>query len=152
MKIGDGKWEGTVEGVSVFGRGLTQEEVAKDFAALSAKTKERKPVKRLKLRAKLLEMTEVRGVEELNDYLRALLVYTYEVEEVVSGEYDRPKVYVNHWSIMDKKPLKSVPRKLGQSYVLEIELTSEHPELESERRWFDGFELEQYFDVTTPQP
>ncbi len=153
LTIGDGKWEGAVEGLAVYARGLTEKEVVKDFAALSEKAKARKPAKRVKLRGKLVEMTAVRAAEELKDYNRALLVYTYEVEEVISGEYDQPKVYVNHWSLMEKKPLKSIPRKLGQSYTLEIEHLDEHPELDSERRWSDqDLILEEYFDVTTPKP
>ncbi|NOX99410.1 MAG: LamG domain-containing protein [Verrucomicrobia bacterium] len=152
LTIGDGKWEGAVEGLAVYARVLTEEEIVKGFATLSKKAKTRKPAKRVKLRGKLVEMTAVRGAEELKDYNRALLVYTYEVEEVISGEYDQPKVYVNHWSLMEKKPLKSIPRKLGQSYILEIEHLDEHPELDSERRWSDqDLILEEYFDITTPE-
>jgi len=59
---------------------------------------------------------------------------------------------VNHWSIMDKIPLSGIPRKLGQSYTLEIEPYHEHPELEGERRWNDFFEESEFFDITPPQP
>ena len=152
LQLGDGKWEGAVDGLAVYDRGLTAEEVATDFAALTAKAKGRKPADRVKLQGKLVEVTAVRGVEELDTYRRALLVYTYEVEKVTMGKYDKPKVYVNHWSIMDRKPLSSISRKLGQTYSLEIEAMKDHPELLSERRWFDGLAFdEEYFDVTTPE-
>ena len=153
LVIGDGKWDGKVEELAVYGRGLTAEEVAGEAAFLAAMLKKRKPVQRIKLRGKLVGMTDVRGVEELDTYRRALLVYTYEVEKVIEGKYDRSKVIVNHWSIMDREPLRSIPGKLGQSYTLEIELFKEHPELEGERRWNDSMEIaDEYFDVTTPEP
>lgn len=152
LGIGDGHWDGKVEGLAIYGRELKAEEVASDFANLKAKTLSRKPAHRVKLRGKLVEMTEVRGVEELDTYRRALLVYTYEVEKVIEGKYDQSKVFVNHWSIMDKEPLKSIPRKLGQTYLLEIEHLKEHPELTGERRWNDSFSKDQYYDITTPAP
>ena len=59
---------------------------------------------------------------------------------------------MNHWSIMDRKALSGIPRKLGESYVLKIEPLAQHPELTSERRWSDSFDvLDEYFDVTTPE-
>lgn len=150
--IGDGKWDGEVEGLAIYNRALSPKEVSKDFAYWQAKAKARKPARRVKLRAKLVEMTEVRSVEELDTYRRALLAYTYEVEEVIDGKYDQPKVIVNHWSILDRKALSTIPRKLGQTYTLEIEPLKQHPELTSERRWNDSFDvLDEYFDVTTPE-
>ena len=152
LVIGDGEWDGSVEGLAILGRELKSKEIEKDHAYLSARAVERKPVPRVRLQGKLIEMSDIRGVEELDTYQRALLVYTYEVEKVIEGEYKESQVAVNHWSIMDEKPLKSMPRKLGESYILEIEALADHPELESERRWFDGFAAEEYFDVTTPEP
>lgn len=153
MLIGDGKWDGVVEGLAMYGRSLSADEVAGDYAFWQSEAKKRKPATRVKLVGKLVAMTEVRSVEELDTYRRALLAYTYEVEKVVEGKYDQKKVLVNHWSIMDRKALSGIPRKLDQSYTLEIELLSEHPELTSERRWSDSFEvMDEYFDVTTPAP
>lgn len=152
LVIGDGKWDGHVEGVAIYNRALKNKEVAKSVSFWQAKTKSRKPAQRVKLRAKLVEMTEVRSVEELDTYRRALLAYTYQVEEVIEGKYEQKKVIVNHWSIMDRKPLSGIPRKLGESYILEIEPLAQHPELAGERRWSDSFDvLEEYVDVTTPE-
>jgi len=153
LTVGDGKWEGQVNGLAVYGRGLTEGEAAASFASLGSIVMAGTAASnRIKLQGKLVEMTAERGVEELDTYRRALLVYTYEVEKIITGKFDQPKVYVNHWSIMDHKPLKSIKRELGKSYTLEIEPMNEHPELESERRWFDGLALEEHFDVTTPAP
>lgn len=153
LTVGDGKWEGQVNGLAVYGRGLTEGEAAASFASLGSIVMAGTAASnRIQLQGKLVEMTAERGVEELDTYRRALLVYTYEVEKIIRGKFDQPKVYVNHWSIMDRKPLKSIKRELGKSYTLEIEPMNEHPELESERRWFDGLALEEHFDVTTPAP
>ncbi len=151
--VGDGKWEGSGEALAIYGRALEAGEVAADAANLAAKVEGREPAGTIKLRGKLVEMTAPHPVEDLDTYRRALLVYTYEVEEVIEGKYDQPKVLVNHWSILDRKPLASIPRQLGKSYTLEIEALKEHPELTSERRWSDSFEaLDEYFDITTPEP
>lgn len=153
MAIGDGKWDGKVEALAIYGRALDAGEVSADAAGLAAMVKGRKPASTIKLRGKLVEMTAPHPVEDLDTYQRALLVYTYEVEEVIEGKYDQPKVLVNHWSILDRKPLASIPRQLGKSYALEIESLKEHPELTSERRWSDSFEaMDEYFDITTPEP
>ncbi|MCF6312575.1 MAG: LamG domain-containing protein [Verrucomicrobiales bacterium] len=152
LLLGDGAWRGSVEGLAVYSRSLEAGEVAKDAAFWQTQAKSRKPASRVKLKAKLVEMTELRSVEELDTYRRALLFYTYEVEEVIEGKYEQKRVLVYHWSIMDRKALSSMPRELGKSYVLEIEPLAEHPELISERRWSDSFEvLDEYFDVATPE-
>ncbi len=152
LRVGDGTWDGRVEGLAVYQRALAPGEVEEGAAYWLALWKKRQPVARVKLQGKLLEMTEMRSVEALDTYRRALLAYTYQVEQVIEGKYEQKKVIVNHWSIMDRKALSGIPRKIGQSYKLEIEPLDQHPELTSERRWNDSFELmDEYFDVTTPE-
>ena len=153
LVVGDGNWDGKVEGLAVYGRELKEKDLGKDVSYWAVIAKTRKPVNPVKLHGKLVEMTEAHGVEDLDTYHRALLAYTYKVEKVIEGKYDDSKVIVYHWSIMDDKPLSVIPRKLGQLYTLEIEPYKEHPELEGERRWNDLIEVaDEYFDVTTPQP
>ena len=76
----------------------------------------------------------------------------YEVEEVIDGEYELDQILVQHWGLMDEKPVPGWPRKVGDSYELVVEERAAHPELEGARRLdkIKVFHLPVYYDVETP--
>ena len=146
-------WAGAVEAVSIAPGRLDEARIEASWKYLQAKLKARDAIPRIRLKAKLVEMTADRPVEALDTYPRGLLGYLYEVEEVLEGSYEADKVLVMHWTILDRTPLQSFPRKLGESYELLLEPYTAHRELISERQWNDVFEpLDPYYDVETPKP
>jgi len=153
LTFGEG-WDGALEGVSLVPGEIDDWRLERGAQYLMAKLEDRKPVERIRLKAKLIEMTPDVPVAALDTYQRALLGYLYEVEEVLEGEYDEDKVVVMHWTILDRQPLQGFPRRPGQSYELLLEPFNEqaHPELISERQWNDILELlPPWYDVATPE-
>jgi len=87
---------------------------------------------RLQVRAKLAELTLVPSLEEIAPYTQVLVVYRYEVIDVLSGDYDRSQVLVAHWGIIDRKKT-DLRVQVGDTVDLEIEPYSSRDELEGER-------------------
>lgn len=145
------EWNGSLEGIVVSASAATPEQVTASQAHWEKTLAERKPIPTVKVRAKLLEMTEARPPEALDTYTRGLLGYRYEIEEVIEGELDAESVMVIHWTILDRTPLPGFPREIGKSYELVLQPVSAHPELVSERQWNDLFDpAEPWFDITSP--
>ncbi len=154
MNFGIG-WAGSIEGIAIYADDLKLNEIEGNYDYFQKIIAKRTPIPQVKLKAKLIEATAPRSLEELDTYSRAILGYHYEVEEVLEGDFDDKEVIVLHYTTMDQKPLQSFPRRPGQSFELLIEPKSRHPELTSEREWNDIFapDIEEiYFDVSTPKP
>ena len=67
-------------------------------------------------------------------YTRNLSVYQYDVQQVLSGDYDGKTILVAHWTIMDRERLPMIDRRIGEEYEIIAEPFSAHPEIEPERR------------------
>jgi len=150
-----GGWNGRIEGLAIYDRSLSAEEVAVNHAHFKQLEAQRAKatVPAIELKAKLLETTELRSVEDL-EYSRALICSRYEVVEVVDGELAEKEIAVFHWAVMDRKALSGIPDEIGKVYELKIEPYAEHPEIVSELRWSDFFEegYELFYDVDPPAP
>ena len=98
--------------------------------------------------AKLIETTSVPTLASIAPYRQALIVHTYEVERVVSGECKEPRLLVAHWAIVGGKTLPPDKRK-GETYALTLEPYSRHKELEGERLVMavDDLTLPLFYDV-----
>lgn len=145
-------WSGSLEGVAFSPGVASPEAIAASAASWQKAIAEREAIPTVRVRAKLVEMTESRPVEALDTYLRGLLGYLYEVEEVLEGSLDQKQVMVIHWTILDRKPLSGFPRTIGESYELLLQPYSAHPQLVSERQWNDLFDpSDPWFDVGTPE-
>ncbi len=90
------------------------------------------PGERLTVSVKLAELTLVPSLEEIAPYTQTLVVYRYEVIDVLSGQYDRPQILVAHWGIIDQKRT-DLQMQVGDTVELELEPYSNRAELEGER-------------------
>ncbi len=152
LNFGSG-WDGALEAISLAPGRLDESRLEASWEYLREKIAAREAIPRVRLRGKLVAATPPRPVEALDTYQRALLGYLYEVEEVLEGSYERDKVVVMHWTILDRRPVPGFPRQIGESYELRLEPLAAHPQLTSERQWNDLTEpLDAYYDVETPQP
>jgi hypothetical protein len=87
---------------------------------------------KLVVRARLVEKTPTPTLEEIAPYTQTLVVYSYEVEEVISGTYESDTLLVAHWGIVDRKT-KELNLKLKDQVELELEPYENRDELEGER-------------------
>ena len=152
-----GSWDGSLEGVAIYDRALTAEEIAHNRAHFKKVQAERakaaEKVATLKVKARLVEATAPRSVDDLA-YASALIANRYQVVEMISGELPDKEFVVYHWAVMDRKALAAVPGTVGDTYELEIEAYEHHPEIVSQLRWSDFFEAahDLYYDVAPPGP
>lgn len=86
----------------------------------------------LKIQVKLMARSPVPTYNEMAPYTRALVVYEYKVEKVVSGKYEFPKIRIAHWAVMRKKPLPVAHATVGETYDLVVQPFTQFPKLESE--------------------
>jgi hypothetical protein len=111
---------------------------------------------RVRLLAKLTEVTGSPTAEGIDPYTRAMVAYTYDVEKVLEGHYEEKQILVCHWALMDRQACQGFPRKMGEVFELLVEpldLKHHHPELEGQRILDDttAFDLEKWYDITLPQ-
>jgi hypothetical protein len=146
-------WRGTLEGVVIYDRVLS-EEMARGRAAESAtRTRDRVPAPRAIVRAKVVEASPVPAADRLREYPRALVVHAYEVTELLSGDMATDRILVARWAYLDRRPLASpYAMEPGRIHRLKIEAFEEHPQLDGERLFHEveDFDSPMYYDVGGP--
>lgn len=145
---GGADWAGRLEGIAIYSRAVDAAEAKRKHTLYARRLARRRPVERLVLTGRLVEVTPTPTVRSIHPYRRCLAVYTYQVEKVEAGRYTDRRILVAHWVILDRKPA-GFSRKRGRSYRLVVEAIDGHPQLAPERRVMiqDELDLELYYDV-----
>lgn len=149
---GRSSWLGLLEGVAIFDRALSAEEVRRDAEAYLKMVEARndlKPVPVVRLKAKLVARSDTPTLQQMEPYTRALAVHQYEVEEVHFGEIESETVLVARWVVMDGREMSAANETLGGSRVMTLEPFEAHGQLASEYlsdtlEEFDGL----FYDVS----
>lgn len=124
---GNRDWAGTVEGVALYNRVLSGEEVADHARESLARIHSRPEVPAVQVRARLVEASRVPSLEEISPY-RSLLV-RHEFERV--GEGGVPERFrVLFWAWMDGQSQTNANPKPGETVSLRLEPFSAHPHLQ----------------------
>jgi hypothetical protein len=124
-------WKGLLEGVAIHARALSAAEAQESCQKYRERIASRKAHTRLVIQAKLVVLSKTPTFEKIAPYLRATVLYEYEIEKVVSGAYAGKRIRVAHWGVLDRKQYP-IPREMGKSYTLTVEPFAENPQLESE--------------------
>lgn len=149
-----GNWNGGLLQVAVYDHALNEAERQLDALAASRLISKFVPAPpRLKVRAKLAEASGMPTAEGIDPYTSSLVVYIYDVEQVIEGEFSEKRILVKHWAMLGQKPVDAMPREVGKSYDLVLERESGHPNLKGERVMDDttAFDMEPWFDVASPR-
>lgn len=130
---GGGDWAGTLEGVAIYGRAWTPEEAREDFLRYRTVRRERRPEgsERLRVEARLVSTSEPPTLLEISPYREALVVHEWRVEEVLEGTYDRDRLRVAHWAILDGEDQPPAGWSPGRRATLELTPWASNPQLES---------------------
>lgn len=141
-------WAGRLEGIAVYDRPMDATEVQQNAIAYSQLVTARPKVPQVELRGKLLRRSESRA--NIEPYTRALALFEYQVDEVLSGNFKDNRVYVYEWTVMQNKLLPMATRPIGESFKMVLEPFDLHPQLESElQRDTLGEDIERvYYDIT----
>jgi len=143
------QFDGSLECLAFYNRALTPEEIATDAALMSKKLEERKPIEQIKLKGKLVAMSEMPDTDSIKPYVRSLVYYLYETEDP-----DHKQIAVAHWAILDNTPVPGMPRELGKTYDLVLEHFDDHRQLTSQNVSSDEEKIPShlllFYDVTNP--
>lgn len=88
---------------------------------------------RLVVQGRLVTAATVPTPRSIAPYRNALVVNTYDVVDVVEGDYAPKQVLVAQWAIQDAKVLPGAQRAVGSAARLTLERYDARPELEGER-------------------
>ncbi len=149
-----GNWNGGLLSVVVYDHVLNETEVQLDAQSAERQIAKFTPAPvQIKIRAKLTEASSMPTAEGIDPYTSSLVIYIYDVEKVMEGDFTDKHILVKHWAMLGQKPVDAMPREVGKSYDLVLERESGHPNLKGERVMDDttAFDLEPWFDVASPR-
>jgi hypothetical protein len=124
-------WDGTIEGVAIYSRFMGSAEASANARAYLEEIAEREPVERIEIRGKLVGRSHVPTLEEIVPYREALVMYEYEVQEVLAGQLGDETVRVAHWAILGGRLQSISERELGQEDRIALESFVRNPQVEN---------------------
>lgn len=132
-------WKGRVEGMAMYERALTDEEIAVRHDAVTARLSNRSEPLEVDVIVRLDEALASPPAASILPYHRALLAQVFTVESASAGSSLSPgdEIAVAHWTVLDGE---AQPRtfKNGERYRLRITPFKDRPLLESERIFLDA--------------
>jgi hypothetical protein len=119
-----------IEGVAIYDRPLGAAEVRESFLRYRALRASRPNVARAVVEARLVRRTPTPDLREISPYREALVVWEWQVTEVIEGEHSGGLTRVAHWAILDgeREPLLELPE--GETRRLILERFADNPQLE----------------------
>ncbi len=146
---GAADWQGSLEGVSIYGRKLSASEISESDSLLAGLMKERPEIREFSLKARLVERSEIPAPKAIGAYRRSLAVNVYDVLDPLDSGIEDKRLNVAQWVIMDRRITAASDRKIGEVYELTLAEFDLHKQLKSERisRDAEDFEASLYYDI-----
>jgi hypothetical protein len=114
-------WRGKLEGLAFYSRSMDAEEASANAQAYLERIAERESVPRVRVRARLVHRSDLPTLEQIVPYREALVLYEYEVIEVIEGELGAERLRVAHWAILDGNTQGVGSRRPGSTHELMVE-------------------------------
>ena len=144
---GERDWAGTLEGIAIYRRALTEAEILRQYQAYRAILQMRKPVPERTVKARLTARSKIPDLKKIAPYRDALAVFEYRLEGVLPARGDPkiPKTFrVAHWVILDGSPLPVQKLSVGDLVRMVLEPLEQNPQLEA---FYSSDTLEEDFDM-----
>jgi hypothetical protein len=125
----NGGWAGQLEGVALHSRFIGAEEARQRATLYRERIRDRKPVARFLVEAKLVQVTQVPTTGDAPQ--RALVVCEYEVAESFRGDEIPVEIRVAHWAVLGGR-IVDKPQEVGRTYRLQLERFADNPQLAEE--------------------
>ena len=132
-----------LEGVAVYDRKISDEEIARKSRLYTAKLAARSAPEITETELELVRRHEPPALEDIAPYRRALVLNLYRVigESRVADE--NGEVRVAEWILLDgREPEANKALRTGTRRTMRLERFENHPELESERMIGEPFDLD----------
>ncbi|MCP3985318.1 MAG: hypothetical protein GY723_13090 [bacterium] len=124
-------WSGTLEGIAIYCRFMEGEEAAANAHAYLKRVSDREVIPRLRVRARLVAVSDAPTLKEIAPYREALTVYEWEVLRVIDGELGQDRVRVAHWAVLGgvSQPVASL--RPGAELEIELERMADNKQANS---------------------
>ncbi|MDX1631769.1 MAG: LamG-like jellyroll fold domain-containing protein, partial [Thermoanaerobaculia bacterium] len=124
---GDRWWRGTLEGIAIWGRALTETEAREEFLRYRRILGGRPEVESRNVRVELIQKSALPTLEQISPYRKALVAYEY---RILAGSDEGETLRVAHWALLDgeNQPITEWP--LGKRSAFHVEAFSGNPQLE----------------------
>jgi len=127
---GERDWSGTLEGVALYSRALSEEEAREHYRLYRGLVESRKRVPEIAAHVELVARSNVPSLAEIAPYREALVVFEYRAKDDAKGSLPK-RLRVAHWAILDGIPLGVKDWQVGQTRTLWLEPFAANPQLES---------------------
>jgi hypothetical protein len=128
---GRSTWHGALEGIAIYDRVLSAEEIRESATRQLQRVAARDEVPQWTLKVEKIDCSEVPTLEEITPYREALATCEYRVVETLEGRYDHPLARVAQWVIQDGQ--KAMLRRAAEGEVgqVVVERFRDNPQLDS---------------------
>ncbi len=126
-----GKWRGRIERFAVYCRAIHEAEAANNAHAALELLRQSEPVPSVAVRATLRAVAAIPSLEEILPYKEGLVMASWQVDEVLSGELGVPEVRVAHWAWLNGHAQEIGGLELGHQTVLHLEPFADQPQVEA---------------------
>jgi hypothetical protein len=139
----DRQWNGLLEGVAIYDRKISEDEIAKKSDLYAAKLAQRPAPEITEVEVELVRRHEPPALEDIAPYRRALVLNLYRVIGESPAADENGEVRVAEWILLDgQEPEANKPLRPGMRRQMRLERFENHPELESERMIGEPFDLD----------
>jgi hypothetical protein len=139
----DRQWHGLLEGVAIYDRKISEEEIGKKAELYAAKLAQRPAPEITEVEVELVRRHEPPALEDIAPYRRALVLNLYRVIGKSPAADENGEVRVAEWILLDgQEPEANKPLRPGTRRTMRLERFENHPELESERMIGEPFDLD----------
>lgn len=151
MAFGGGGGKGIgMSHIAIYVRALSPQEI-RDHAKLLPFLDTTPASATLKLRGKLIQASPMPAAADIIPATSALIQSVYEVTKVIEGDYTAKQILVQHWGLMDGKPVLGFPRKIGLEFDLLVQPIGDHPQISGiPVTPLEAKDLSAWLDVSTP--
>ncbi len=126
-----GRWSGRIERLALYCRAMGEAEAKNNAHAALEVLAETEPVPVMRVRARLVERSDVPPLEAIQPYREGLFTAEWEVLEVLEGESGMPSVRVAHYAYLNGEGQPEAGFKPGVVQTLTIEPFDRQPQVEA---------------------
>lgn len=133
-------WKGRIRGLALYDRALGEEEIRSAYEASAATAMEGPHSPVLEVEATLLAKQRV---PPAGAYPNALVVYVYQVAQVIQGQNPGQRLAAAGWGVLNGSPQSALrDRMIGRNYLLRLEPFDQHPQLQRTKIALDSDHLD----------